>query len=132
MRVLLDTNAYSVFSRGNEEVRAIVEDAQEVLLSAVVIGELIYGFRLGTQFDQNYARLRAYLDTPSVSVVDVGIATAEKYASTFATLRAKGRPIPANDIWIAAHAMETDAELVSADAHFEHVDGLAWTRVTAG
>lgn len=46
-------------------------------------------------------------------------------------LRAKGRPIPTNDVWIAAHAMETGADLVSADGHFEHVDGIAWVRVSA-
>ena len=129
MRVLLDTNAYSFFTRGHEEVHAIVEDAQGVVLSTVVVGELLFGFRLGTQFDENYATLLAYIAKPSVSVVDVGIATAENYASIFAALRAKGRPIPANDIWIAAHAMETGADLVSADAHFEHVDGLSWTRI---
>ena len=44
-------------------------------------------------------------------------------------LRRKGRPIPTNDIWIAAHAMESGADLVSADRHFEEVDGLAWTLV---
>ena len=62
----------------------------------------------------------------------MGRDTAERYGVISAALRAKGRPIPANDVWIAAHAMETGADLVSADAHFEHVDGLAWTRVTAG
>lgn len=47
------------------------------------------------------------------------------------SLRAKGRPIPTNDIWIAAHVMETGADLVSADRHFEHVDGIAWLRLKA-
>ena len=62
----------------------------------------------------------------------VGPVTADRYSRIAASLRAKGRPIPTNDVWIAAHAMETGADLVSADRHFEHVDGIAWLRVTAG
>ncbi len=42
----------------------------------------------------------------------------------------RGRPIPTNDVWIAAHAMETGADLVSADRHFQHIDGLAWRRLS--
>ena len=101
-------------------------------MSVIVLGELLYGFRWGTRFEANMDRLQAFLRAPGTSVVAVGQSTAERYGRIAAALRAKGRPIPANDIWIAAHAMETDAELVSADAHFEQVDGLAWTRVTAG
>ena len=51
------------------------------------------------------------------------------YSRIAASLRAKGRPLPTNDVWIAAHAMETGADLVSADRHFEHVDGIAWVRL---
>ena len=132
MRVLLDTNAYSQFMRGREEVTAVVRRADEVLLSAVVAGESLYGFRHGSQFDRNVADLRAFLDRPYVSFVDVGPVTADRYGRIAAALRAKGRLIPQNDMWIAAHAMETGADLVSADGHFAHVDGIAWTRVPAG
>ena len=58
-------------------------------------------------------------------------ATAEHYGRIGAALRAKGRPIPTNDNWIAANAMATGADLVSVDAHFEHVDGRAWNRIAA-
>ena len=130
MRVLLDADAYTFYMRGQAEVARMVEKAEEVLLSAIVVGELLYGFRWGTHFDSNVARLRRFLDSPRVSVIAVGEGTADRYGRIAASLRAKGRPIPTNDTWIAAHAMETGADLVSADAHFEHVDGLAWTRVT--
>ena len=132
MRILLDTDAYSRFSRQNNQVIAIVESAEEVLLSVISLGELLAGFRRGSRFPQNIRELGAFLDSPKVFVVSVGTATAAQYGRIAAALRAKGRPIPTNDIWIAAHAMETEADLVSADAHFEHVDGLAWTRVMAG
>ena len=131
MTGLLDANAYSLLVRGNRQVADIVRSAEEILLSAVVLGELMHGFRLGTHFDSNLADLRAFRSSPYVSFVPVGEVTAERYARIAAALRAKGRPIPTNDIWIAAHAMETGADLISADRHFAHVDGIAWVPIAA-
>ena len=129
MRVLLDSNAYSRLMRGDEQAAAVVRDATEVLMSAVVVGELLYGFRNGSRFDRNATDLRSFLDNPYVSFVPVGPVTADRYSRIAAALRAKGNPIPTNDVWIAAHAMETGADLVSADRHFEAVDGIAWLRL---
>lgn len=131
MRVLLDTNAYSMLMRGNVHVAEIVRDAEELLFSAVVVGELLYGFRHGTRFEQNAADLRSVLDSPYSTLVEVGPVTADRYSRIAATLRAKGCPIPTNDVWIAAHAMETGADLVSGDNHFEHIDGIVWTALSA-
>ncbi len=131
MKVLLDSNAYSLLMRGYSEVAELVRKAEAVLFSAVVVGELMYGFRRGAQFERNAADLRAFLDSPYASFVDVGPVTADRYSRIAAALRAKGRPIPTNDVWIAAHAMETGADLISADSHFEHVDGIVWVRVAA-
>ena len=131
MKVLLDSNAYSLLMRGHAEVAALVRRAEAVLFSAVVVGELMYGFRQGTRFERNAADLRSFLDSPYASFVDVGPVTADRYARIATALRAKGRPLPTNDVWIAAHAMETGADLVSADRHFEHVDGIVWVRVAA-
>ena len=64
-----------------------------------------------------------------MSFVPVGPVTADRYSRIATSLRAKGNPIPTNDVWIAAHAMETGADLVSADRHFEAVDGIAWLRL---
>ena len=129
MRILLDSNAYTQLMRGQEQVSRIVRGAEEVLLSAVVLGELLYGFRHGSRYELNARGMRAFLGNPYVSVVPVGETTADRYSRIAAALRAKGRPIPTNDVWIAAHAMETGADLVSADRHFEHVDGIAWHRL---
>ena len=128
MRVLLDSNAYSRLMRGDDQTAVVVRDATEVLMSAVVIGELLYGFRNGSRFDRNVADLRSFLDSPYVSFVPVGPISADRYSRIAAALRAKGNPIPTNDVWIAAHAMETGADLASADRHFEAVDGIAWLR----
>ena len=132
MRLLLDSNAFSLLVRGHRHVAELMRGAEEVFLSAIVIGELLAGFRRGSRFEQNVADLRALLDNPYVSVLPVGSVTADRYARISASLRAKGRPIPTNDMWIAAHAMEAGADLVSADSHFEHVDGIAWVRVSPG
>ena len=129
MRILLDSNAYSEFMRGNHRVRELVQDAEEILLSAIVVGEQLFGFRQGLRFEQNLAELRSFLDRPYVSFVPVGPVTADRYSRIMASLKARGRPIPTNDVWIAAHAMETGADLVSADRHFKYVDGIAWVRL---
>lgn len=126
MRVLLDTNGYSALLRGTESVVERVTRAEKVLLSTIVAGELMFGFRQGTRFRKNLAELEAFLDNPHVTVVPVTLATADRFGRVAAALRAKGRPIPTNDIWIAAQAMETGADLLSFDAHFGEVDGLAW------
>ena len=96
------------------------------LFSTVVVGELLLGFRLGTRLKKNMAELDAFLENPYVSLVPVTLTTADRFARIAAALRVKGRPIPTNDIWIAAHAMEAGAELLSFDAHFGAVDGLVW------
>ena len=132
MRIMLDTNAYSGFMRGSHEVREIVKTAEEILLSAIVVGEQLYGFRQGARFEQNLNELRSFLERPYVSFVPVGPVTADRYSRIMSSLKAKGCPIPTNDVWIAAHVMETGAELVSADGHFEYVDGIVWTRVKPG
>ena len=131
MRILLDSDAYSQLMRGRHQVHDLVRRAEEIFLSAIVVGEIMFGFRHGTRFDENMAELRAFFDNPYTHLLPVGQATADRYSRIATALRAKGRPIPTNDIWIAAHAMETGADLVSADGHFEHVDGLAWIRVAA-
>ena len=132
MKLLLDSNAYSMLMRGHEQVSELVRRAEEVLLSAVVVGELMYGFRRGSHFERNAADLLSFLDSPYTSFVNVGPITADRYSRVAAALRSKGRPIPTNDVGIAAHALETGADLVSSDGHFEHVDGIVWIRVTAG
>jgi tRNA(fMet)-specific endonuclease VapC len=126
MRILLDTTAYSALMRGHDQVADRVRRAERVVFSTVVAGELLLGFRLGTRLKKNMAELEAFLDNPYVDLVPVTLTTADRFGRIAAALRAKGRPIPTNDIWIAAHAMETGAELLSFDAHFGAIDGVAW------
>lgn len=131
MRVLLDTNAYSGMMRGDQAVVAWLRKAEQVLLSPVVAGELLFGFRRGSRLKRNLAELDEFLDNPYVSLVPVTFTTADRFSRIAAALREKGRPIPTNDIWIAAQAMESGADLLSYDAHFAEIDGLAWVNLSA-
>lgn len=127
MRILLDTNAFSDLARGHRPVVDRVRRAEAVLLSSVVVGELLGGFRRGSRYGENFTLLERFVAQPRVQLLPVTWTTADRYARVYAALRLRGTPIPTNDMWLAAHAMETGAELLSADAHFQHVDGLAWS-----
>ena len=131
MKILLDSNTYTLFTKGHDGVSRLVRDADEVLMSAVVVGELLYGFRNGTRLEENLATLEDFLTRPLVSFVPIRFATAGFYGRIAASLRAIGHPIPTNDVWIAAHAFETGAALVSADRDFEAVEGLLWKQISA-
>ena len=78
MRILLDANAYTQLMQGFEQVSEVVRAAEEVLLSAIVLGELLYGFRHGSRFERNRAQMRAFLDNPYVSFVPAGPPTATR------------------------------------------------------
>jgi predicted nucleic acid-binding protein len=99
-------------------------------MSSIVIGELLFGFRLGALYERNASELREFLDRPQVSALPVTPLTAERFGRVAAALRRRGKPIPTNDAWIAAHALETGADLVSFDRHFEWIEGVAWVDPT--
>ena len=126
MSVLLDTDAYSALMRGHPVVATRVRETDGVLLSTIVVGKLLFGFRSGTRYERNRKSLEVFLRNVYVTLVPVTWATAERFGRIATALRVKGMPIPTNDIWIAAHAMQTGADLLSFDRHYGHVDGLAW------
>ncbi len=129
MRLLLDTSAYSQFRRGHSEVVSLIRRSQRVYLSSVVVGELLFGFRLGTRFHQNARELESLLAEPRIELLQVSYTTADRFSLIASSLQRRGKAISTNDVWIAAHAMESGAELVSFDAHFRHVEGLAWRQL---
>ena len=128
MILLLDTNAYAALMRGHAGVAGRVRGAEQVLLSAIVAGELIFGFRNGSRYEQNMRELADFLNNRHVEFLPVSLTTADRFGRIAALLRRKGKALPTNDIWIAAHAFETGAELLTLDRHFEWIDGLVWTR----
>lgn len=122
--ILLDTNAYAGFMRGDKEIVEVVAHAERLHLNGIVLGELLGGFAAGGREAKNRAELARFLDSPRVSVLPITANTADSYALVYLGLRRKGQPIPTNDLWIAASALEHGLALLTLDAHFGHVEGL--------
>ena len=129
MKIMLDTSAYVGFKRNNTELVEIIVRAELILISAIVLGELLFGFRNGTRFKKYLAELNRFLEHDSVETVPVGKTSADRYSRIAAQLRRQGTPIPTNDIWIAAQAMEHGAELITTDEHFDKIIGLVYSRL---
>jgi len=120
-RVLLDTNVIIAFFSGEKAVSQQFMDA-EVFVSSTVLGELYYGARKSAHAAANLARIEQF--AASVQVLSSDADTAELYGKIRDRLRLKGRPIPENDIWIAAVALQHGLPLATRDDHFNEVDGL--------
>lgn len=120
----LDTNAYAAFKQGDEGVVAALRAADDLILPVAVLGELLAGFAAGNREAKNRGELAQFLRAPRVRVAPITEATADNYALIFAALRRKGKPIPSNDLWIAASALEHGAALLTLDKHFAVVDTL--------
>lgn len=125
IKLVLDTSAYSALMRGDSDVAFAVRSAERLFIPATVLGELLYGFRTGNRTRENKQQLREFLNSPYVSFKSVDVPVCERYALVMWQLRKKGRPIPSNDVWIAAHAMAEGADLLTLDSHFQSIDGLS-------
>ena len=125
-RVLLDTNAIIALQRENEALKKLLSTATDVFVPAVAIGELYYGAYKSQRVEENRQNVAAFIVNRVVLNVDAN--TADVYGQVKQRLRAKGRPIPENDIWIAALAIQYDLVLIADDAHFDEVDNLNWKR----
>jgi tRNA(fMet)-specific endonuclease VapC len=121
-RILLDTSAYSALLRGHQaETLRQVQEAEEILVNPVVLGELKAGFRRGSRRRKNERELAAFLASPRVRLVSIDEETSERYAAILHSLRTAGTPIPTNDVWIAASAMQHALPVFTADEHFQRV-----------
>ncbi len=123
-QVLLDTNAYSELLKGDERVLSEIGEAEKVYMSVFVLGELFYGFKGGQKEVQNRGYLKDFLSKHTVRIVQASEETAEYFSEIKHNLKMQGKKIPLNDVWIAAHAMQHGAILITYDKHFEHVQGL--------
>lgn len=117
-KIALDTNVYSALMIGEEEVLKLLESADEVLISPICIGELLAGFKLGSKERFNQNILTRFLAQSTVRITPITEETSEFFATIFTTLKQNGTPIPLNDIWIAACALENGAIIATYDKHF--------------
>ena len=124
MNVALDTNAYSDFMRGAAERVELIRTVQAIVLPLIVLGELRAGFAAGNRESTNVANLQRFLASPRVSVLPPDEQTTHYYAQLHQQLRNDGRPIPTNDLWIAALAVQHDLVLCTSDRHFRQIPQL--------
>jgi len=127
VKILLDTSAYVAFKLNNEEIVEVITNSDEIVFSPIVMGELLYGFRNGAKFKQNMDELNQFLSHEIVEILKIGDITSDRYSRIAQQLKSNGTPIPTNDIWIAAQAMEHGAELITCDNHFNRIAGLVHT-----
>jgi len=123
-KILLDTNAYVSFLRGDKKVLDYLSRADRVFMSVFVLGELFAGFKAGNKEKENRQILEKFLQKSTVSVLEATMETADIFGLVMALLRRAGKPLPINDIWIAAHTLETGSVLVTYDEHFRLIPGL--------
>lgn len=123
-KIILDTNAYTAFLAGDAKVLEALAGAEIVFFSVFVLGELFAGFKGGTKETANLELLTRFLNKPSVQPLNATPETATVFGQLKAALKKAGTPLPINDVWIAAHAVETGATLITYDSHFRKIMGL--------
>ena len=120
--MILDTNALSAFADGEAAVGDVLRRQPRAAIPVIVLGE----FRYGIAGSRHKADYDAWLDAtlPAFDVLAVNEETALAYAELRVTLKRSGRPIPANDAWIAALALQHGLPVLTRDEHFDAVSGL--------
>jgi len=121
-RLLLDTNIISDLNDNVPETLEVLASAEEIFTSVIAAGELFYGIENSTRRKENFSFYTDFFQT--CAVLDVTLDTASIYGTIKANLGQQGKPIPENDIWMAAIAIQNELTLLTRDNHFTLVDGL--------
>jgi len=124
MRVALDTNRLTDLLRGDAVLAELLGDCDEVWIPLIVLAEVKAGFLGGSQQPRNEILLSQLLAKDTVDVLMPDRWTAELYARLFVQLKRAGTPIPDNDLWIGALALQHDLMLITRDRHFENIPQL--------
>jgi tRNA(fMet)-specific endonuclease VapC len=121
-KILLDTNIIIGLFANDKKVIEHLEDAAEIFVPAIVLGELFYGVFRSTNIEKNLERLSAFANNSNILMCNSE--TAEQYGIIKSYLKNKGKPIPENDIWIAAIAKQNEITLITRDEHFNFIENL--------
>ncbi len=119
--LILDTSVYSGFKLGVARALTPLRAAHEIHVPLIVLAELLAGFAAGTRAERNRDDLTRFMASPRVHLLVPDEKTAQHYAAIYADLRRGGTPIPTNDMWIAALAIQHRLPLLSFDSHFASV-----------
>jgi tRNA(fMet)-specific endonuclease VapC len=123
-KILIDTNAYAAFKKNDAAAVNVFKTVEYIGINIIVVGELLSGFMGGTREVANREELDQFLDSPRVNIIQLDEETAEFYAKVYWDLKKKGKPIPTNDLWVAASAMRHGLLLFTYDEHFYSIEGL--------
>ncbi len=123
--IIIDTNAYAIFKRGEQNAVEIIKHIPLIGLSSIVLGELLGGFAVGKLENKNILELKTFMKSKRVRLFSADDGTAEFYAKVYRNLRRKGRPIPTNDMWIAAIALQHNLAIFTYDTHFQYIDNIS-------
>lgn len=126
-RYLLDSNIIIDVFRGEAKTVERISLTQKLFVPVIVIGELYYGAYKSNQIARRIAEIKQLEEL--VTILNVTPVTSQLYGEIKQGLYAKGKPIPENDIWIAAIAIEHGLILITRDKHFEEVEGVALEQV---
>jgi len=124
VRVALDTNRLTDLFQGDGALAEVLATCDEVWIPLMVLGEIKAGFHGGEQRHKNELLLQTFLAKPTVSVLLPNRETADQYARVFVQLKRAGTPVPNNDLWIAALALQHDLRLITRDKHFKLIPQL--------
>ncbi len=122
--ILFDTNAYAAYRHEERSIIEVVQHSETIGISPIVLGELLSGFEGGNRPKKNREELQLFLQSSRIQIFSITSDTAKFYAQVYSSLRNKGKPIPTNDMWIAAQALENGCVLCTYDKHFKAVEGL--------
>lgn len=121
---IIDTNIVIRFINKESGFDFILNQPEQVCVSIITLGELLFGAECSNQKDRN---MQTYLDfCVDVGIVAIDALVCKHYGEIKAQLRRSGTPIPDNDAWIAACAMRHNLKLISGDKHFGYIKGLNW------
>ncbi|MFI5343663.1 MAG: type II toxin-antitoxin system VapC family toxin [Chlamydiales bacterium] len=122
--ILIDTNAYASFKKGEISMIEIIQQSESIAVSPIMLGELLAGFDGGSKMQQNKIELQKFLESPRVKIYPVTLDTSHYFSLIYCSLKSKGKPIPTNDMWIAAQAMEHGCVVCTYDKHFTYIEGI--------
>ena len=121
-KFLLDTNIIVAWLKGETTIANKIDKAKEIHIPVIVLGELYYGALYSTQVEKNIQQIRNVIVIYNILTIDEETTIA--YGNIKASLRKKGKPIPENDIWIAALAKRYELILITRDKHFKEIESI--------